>query len=150
MTLHLTDTPSEYTGASGQVAVVTKDEDAIEFIDGLAMNRDEINTGVQWVDGKDIYRKVVVSGGSMVTISNGVNSMNHGIANLDRVLSLNGTLNRDSANVQRPPLNYPQPGAEVWALVTDIDVQIALNDVWTGAGNTLSDPIAIIEYTKTS
>jgi hypothetical protein len=112
------------------------------------MSTEEINTGVQWVDGKDIYRKVIASGGTMVTQSSAVNILNHGIVGFDRLLRLDGCLDRDDGSSQQVPLNYTQPSARVWTLVTSTVIVIGLDDIWSGAGNTLSDPIVIIEYTK--
>ena len=53
---------------------------------------DEKETGMFWVDGKKIYRKVF-----MITYGS---SVNHNINNLDRVVSLYGSYYRNNTYVR--------------------------------------------------
>ena len=108
----------------------------------------ERNTGRKWIDGKAIYRKVISASGDMAT---GVTNYAHGITGLDRLINFSGHCLRDDANTQQTPLPYPSDTSTVIiiTIVDDTNVANGVGTFWTGAGNTLSDPIFILEYTKT-
>jgi hypothetical protein len=84
----------------------------------------EVDTGRTWIDGKTIYRKVITSSGNIST---------------------------DDASTQQIPLPYPSDSATtlIISFADDTNVAVNVGTFWTGAGNTLSDPIFILEYTKT-
>lgn len=102
------------------------------------------DTGRKWHDGKTIWRKMVLAAGAQAP---GTKTYAHGIASIDRVTSLTGFLTRDDAGVSQTPINYPQTGALLWALVDNTNVVVVIDAAYTGAGSTLSDLEVVIEYT---
>ena len=108
----------------------------------------ERDTGRKWIDGSPIYRKVITASGNMAT---GVTNYAHGITGLDRVISCMGFCLRDDANTEQTILPYPSDtsGTLIRTIPDDTNVANGVGTFWTGAGNTLSDPTFILEYTKT-
>lgn len=108
----------------------------------------ERDTGRKWTNGDTIYRKVITSSGAMST---GVTNYPHSITGLKRLLFFEGHATRDDASVQQTPLPYPSTSATIANLpiVDNTNIAVNIGTFWTGAGNTLSDPIFILEYTKT-
>jgi hypothetical protein len=108
----------------------------------------EVDTGRTWIDGKTIYRKVITSSGN---ISTGLTNYAHSITGLARILTFAGHAIRDDASTQQIPLPYPSDSATtlIISFADDTNVAVNVGTFWTGAGNTLSDPIFILEYTKT-
>jgi hypothetical protein len=102
------------------------------------------DTGRKWIDGKTIWRKVVVAAGDQAP---GVISFAHGIPSIDRVVHFHGSLIRDDVTHQQIPLNYPQTDAEIFGQMDDTNVVFSVHAAYTGAGNTLSDLQVVIEYT---
>jgi len=103
------------------------------------------DTGRKWIDGKTIWRKVVSSVGAVTAGS--TQTFAHSIASIDRVVGFEGHMTRDDASSSHYPINYAQLGAEISATVNDTNLSIFLNSAYTGAGNVLSDPQFIIDYT---
>ena len=101
-------------------------------------------TGRKWHDGKEIWRVMVLTAGA---VASGLTNHAHGIASIDRVVKFWGHLKRDDVDNGNYPIDYGQLGAEVISNVDDTNLVIAMNAVYTGAGNTLSDLEAVIEYT---
>ena len=57
---------------------------------GVDYSTSEVNTGVKWIDGKDIYRKVVDLG---ALPNNTTKSVAHGITNISRFIKIEGIAN---------------------------------------------------------
>jgi hypothetical protein len=108
----------------------------------------EQDTGRTWVNGDKIYRKVITSSGAMST---GLTNYAHGITGLKRLIFYEGRASRDDANSQQVPLPYPDTLATtlIIAIVDNTNISVNVGTFWTGGGNTISDPIFILEYTKT-
>ena len=108
----------------------------------------ERDTGRKWIDGTPIYRKVISATGAMAT---GLTNYAHGITGLSRLISLEGFAIRDDGSEQQTSLPYPsaQTDVSIVTICDDTNVASGVGVFWTGAGNTLSDPIFVLEYTKT-
>jgi hypothetical protein len=102
-------------------------------------------TGEKWIDGKDIWRKVISSTGAVTAGS--VQNFAHSISSYDRIVRLEGHVVRDDTGTSQYPVNYPQGSAEIHCNIDDTNIQLFLNSAYTGVGNTLSDPQFIIDYT---
>ena len=108
----------------------------------------ERDTGRKWIDGSPICRKVITASGNMAT---GVTNYAHGITGLSRLIIFSGYCLRDDAASQQVSLPFPSSSVttEITPIVDDTNISVNVGTFWTGAGNTLSDPIFVIEYTKT-
>lgn len=138
---------AQYTTAGGNAVAGTmlrivrlkRGSDSIDYAEDLS-----VDTGRKWIDGKAILRKVITTAGAIAT---GVTTHAHSITTIDRIITLTGFLERDDGAGSHVPINYTQVGAEVASLVDDTNVTLVLNAVYTGAGNILSNPQFVIEYT---
>lgn len=101
----------------------------------------EILTGAVWIDGKEIYRKVISTGALPNATTKNVG---HGITSLGTVISMRGMA--DNATLQRP-LPYAD------ATLTDVveldcsDTNVTLRS--TGDQSAYVASHVIVEYTKT-
>lgn len=100
----------------------------------------EVNTGGTWVDGKPIYRKVIIASGNFAT--NTIISAN-GFSEAETVISLKGIVIR-SDNVIMPIPIYS--GTEYFVSY-EIDASKNLK-LYKGTSITTAKLIAIAEYTK--
>ena len=85
-------------GADDNVTVIEHfisalEQEIIERVQGnnlgnVSYSTDEHLTGANWIDGKPIYRKVVVTGAVPI----GAKLVNHNIVNLDTVVDFKGVL----------------------------------------------------------
>jgi hypothetical protein len=116
--------------------------------DAIDYSTTEHKTGRKWIDGKDVYRKVITASGNMST---GLTNYAHSITGLDRMIEVSGHALRDDAKTQQVPIPYPNDSATTLIIIVPDDTNIAVNvgSFWTGAGNTLSEPRFVVEYTKT-
>ena len=106
----------------------------------------EVNTGKKWIDGKDIYRKVV----EIETLPNATaGNYAHGISNIDDIVDIKGRY-RISGQSQWYPIIYLNSGANFNNSVgisidgTNISIYAGASDrrTWTAK--------IILEYTKSS
>lgn len=105
------------------------------------------DTGRKWIDGKAIWRKVITASGNIAT---GYTNYAHNITSEDRIISLHGICLRDDAANQQILLTTASI-SETIGINTFFDetyITIEVGSAWTGAGSTLSDPIFVLEYTK--
>lgn len=102
----------------------------------------EVNTGGTWVDGKPIYRKVIIASGNFAT--NAIISANS-FSEAETVISLKGIIIR-SDNVIMPIPIYS--GTEYFVSY-EIDASKNLK-LYKGTSITTAKLIAIAEYTKTT
>ena len=109
----------------------------------------EERTGT-WIDGKPIYRKVVV----LTSFTAGETVINHNISNIDKVINVSGFAYRRGGDYEILPTIVP-PNVQS-------DFQISIYDInntrfrlylgrYTTTGNTaLTNLYIIFEYTKTT
>lgn len=105
-----------------------------------AYSTTEMRTGQVWIDGREIYRKVVVTGALPNATTKNVA---HGIVALDEVISVNGMA--DNATVQRP-LPYADATATDIVELDVSDTNITLRSTGDQSGFTAS--FVIVEYVK--
>lgn len=103
---------------------------------------EETATGMYWIDGKPIYRKVIDFG---ALPNNAHKDVNHGISNLGTVVNLYGMANQTNNHV---PIPYVSP------VTLDDQIQLGANDTFIRirADNDKSafTGIVVMEYTKTT
>ena len=116
---------------------------AVKTIDtSVDFSTSEVNTGVKWIDGKTIYRKVIDVG---PLPNSGTEDTPHGIANLDSVISAAGFCDNGSGNYR--PIGYVPDLSN-----SGISIQIAGSYVRikTSISYTTYSGFVILEYTKTT
>ena len=101
----------------------------------------EQKTGQYWIDGKEIYRKVIDFGAlPNATYKN----VQHGISNLDTVVRQFGFTNINGTILPIPAAN-PDPQYSMTLQTTS-----SIVTVMTGTNRTSYNAIIILEYTKSS
>lgn len=118
----------------------------IRGLDGVAEAAEEENTYStderivgKWIDGSDVYEKVVDLGNLPNATSK---SVNHGIENLDKVISMVGVAQSGTSSRTLP---YPSPSSPVYTSVLSTAVSIlTVTDVSDYKG------FMIIRYTKST
>lgn len=119
---------------SEQVGINTSDIQVIK--DGEIYSTSEIKTNKIWIDGKPIYRKVVNLGAR--TYSNGANTINHNISNLDTITF--------SKFVVKMFDNW----YEKWGVFDDVSINSSSILIKTNQELTVQDSFIVLEYTKTT
>lgn len=115
------------------------------YVNGLeTYSTSETNTGKKWIDGKPIYRKVVVI--NNFAVGDNVN-YNHGISNIESVVSCEGTFNFGDGQIYVYPL-ISHSGKILGVIATPTLLLWVGNDSW-GASTTRIHTF-ILEYTKTN
>ena len=103
---------------------------------------DEIDTGMKWIDGKPIYRKVIET---TTALSEGQTSISHGISNFGQITNwiLTNDRNQTFPRVETDTTNNN------WTGISGVD---DTNVVIRVVGTTWSSRkwIIVIEYTKTT
>lgn len=107
----------------------------------------EVKTDNYWIDGSPIYRKVIELG----TLPNsGQKLVNHGISNLDKIVSAQGT-------AYATGVIMPIPNVAVGTQATDLQAQVNLFfpnltqvRIITGTDRSGYTGYLILEYTKSS
>ena len=101
----------------------------------------EVNTGKKWIDGKDIYRKVIDTGS---ITSAGTKNVAHNITNLDKIISFSGYSLRNNDNLFRP-MFYTESQAQLQVYADTTNVRI-----YTSWNPAVDESYVILEYTKSS
>jgi len=151
--LELTDTPSAYTGAAGDVATVNAGETALEFTTPAAgSGLPDLATATEVASGRQVqttgalensYFKLIDLGG----LPNTANKLvAHGIARPFTVVSMWGCAN-DPIGLVSLPLGFVTTGAaanNVMAYVNGVNI-----DITTGTNRiAYTDAYVILEYVK--
>ena len=126
------------------VKIESGDANSVQVVGLHNYSLSETDTGVKWIDGKTIYRKVIDFG---VIPTSTVKNVAHGITDLDTVVLLSGQARYTSVGTRIGiPWNKPNEDDNYIALaIVGDNVSIA-----TTYGYSLYDEIfIIIEYTKT-
>jgi hypothetical protein len=104
----------------------------------------ETNTGMTWIDGKQIYRKVVNFG---VLPNSGTKTVAHGISNLGTVINLYGHIKSTNAGVTTYlPISVSSPFGVQYCMSTSVDNTNV--SIYTGTDRTTHSAVIVIEYTK--
>jgi len=114
---------------------------------GKDLSFEEVNTGVKWIDGKWIYKKVVRTG----TGPNAVGIGHHlNIPNLDQVLRIRGTAANSTDHIGRmaTPLFYTF-GASKHLKYTVSETKLSMATQASANMTQITDEILTILYTKT-
>ena len=103
----------------------------------------EINTGMKWIDGKDIYRRCVDI--SAITSTN-TNIVDVSSWNIQNIISLSGFIKDSYNNINIVPMydsasNYS---------VLFFNGTYLRGRCTIGSGGTITNAYAIVEYTKTN
>lgn len=113
----------------------------------------EVDTGKTWIDGKTIYRKVIATGDLATDFVDNAKSINHGITNLDNVISINciGVFN-DGAKFDFEGYTYYDSVQQAWNV---LNVYINTDSIYlTYKGPTMISNVdssfIILEYTKSN
>ena len=115
-----------------------------QYIDNInTYSTTETNTGKKWIDGKDIYRKVI----SVNNVSVGSSSpINHSISNFGELVSITGVF-YDGNNARQYP-TVQSTGESLNMVVTSTQITFLGNVNWS-ASSTRTHKF-ILEYTKSS
>ena len=107
---------------------------------------EETETGMYWIDGKPIYRKVQ-NLGSFTT--NDTVILPHNITNLDNIISTQGIAKNSSSNIYIDlPYAYNPNNSAVQTISVEVNgsnIKVFCRNIGTGFSG-----FAIIEYTKTT
>ena len=111
---------------------------------GVNYSTSEVKTGAKWIDGSDVYRKVIVKTG---IVSSDGNAIAHGISNLGTIVSMNGYL-YNSAGSQY----FALPRLQTQGLQYCVEPMITPTEVYfhTGSDANFDKGVMILEYTKSS
>ena len=99
---------------------------------------EEINTGKKWIDGKDIYRKVV--GVPNFSVSN--TDVSTGVTNMSEVITIEGSLYR-SGYTRRYPIN------NIYMNEWYVDLSTGIIEISTNNEYVTFRGYIVLEYTKT-
>ena len=95
-------------------------------VDFCSYSLSEVNTGMTWVDGKSIYKKTLRY--NSTAIANNT-SINHNIANMDRVVKIEAHIDDNGYHIQIPSTaNGSANDLGIRANTTNI--QFVGNDSW--------------------
>lgn len=104
---------------------------------GVDYSTEEVNTGVKWIDGKPIYRKVAY----IPKASNG--TVYSGISNIDKIISCLGTIKIGGSKRMYP---FVQSGGGNACAINSYDENsIVFMSAWEA-----TDLYLVFEYTKTT
>lgn len=107
---------------------------------GLNYSTDEIDTGGTWIDGKQVFRKVLNMGELPKT---NVKSVAHGISGLGQVISIHGIATSDTGIQRTIPYVSDTATDAVTLEVSNTSIGIITYSNWTD-----HTAYVVIEYTK--
>ena len=106
----------------------------------------ETKTNKVWIDGKPIYRKVV----QLSNVGRGYIAHNHGITNVDKLITMVGILDDGSTGIRYLP-NVSCDNITLYgASLTDFKKTGTFNTLFGTSIGTTNSVVAIFEYTKTT
>lgn len=120
-----------------------KDSPLSEQVSNLqAYSTTEINTGMKWIDGKLIYRKVINFG---TLPNNGGKSVNTGITDLGEIINIRGYSDNGNQTLPIPHVaTSPQNSIQIACGLNNQQVRITTASDRSSYTNTK----VILEYTK--
>lgn len=119
-----------------------KDTYSCDYINGInTYSTDEVNTGMTWIDGKTIYRKIVDAGSSS---GSGFSTVAHNIANIDTLCEYDAYMYDSSSIYKLPWWNSFSEGNFYKVYVDKTNIQKHCNNNWGFSSR------VIIYYTKTT
>jgi hypothetical protein len=114
----------------------------------------EMDTGKKWIDGKPIYRKVLLASKSDFSSSNHLYAIPTGVSNLENYTHIEARLKRTGDVWNEIPNGFGQATANGWATtINDIlknSISIQIGDNVYNYLETNDSVMVIIEYTKTT
>lgn len=118
-----------------------------KLINKYSTNEERIGT---WIDGKPIYRKVVV----LTSFSAGETIVNHNISNIDKIINVSGFAYRRGGDYEILPTIVP-PNVQSDYQISIYDINDTRFRIYLGryavVANTATENMHIIfEYTKTT
>ncbi len=140
---NIAENANNYTHPANHPASIISQDENNRFVSDY--DTDEHLTGTKWIDGKDIYRKVIDFG---ALPNNDFKAVAHGITDLDQIISITGTTKKTATN-----LIFTIPFAFTDSLNSVISFYINTTNIEckTGIDRTDCDATKIIlEYTKTT
>jgi hypothetical protein len=112
---------------------------------GLSYETGEVRTGGKWIDGRDIYRYVLVK---EITLSGGDEKVGSLPSKIGTLISANGALNK--ADGAAWPVTYAYYGGLTWTVNFDLDadgsIYLRMGSSYSGAHTV----VIILEYTKST
>lgn len=120
--------------------------DKIDFATFADYSTSEVNTGIKWVDGKNIYRKTIYTGN--LPNNDTAKNIPHGISNLDYVIKLEGTYSNNDGTYTFPTQVPSVGGDNTAAIRTFINGNNVV--IHTGMDRHLLSGYVTLYYTKTS
>ena len=133
----------------------TEDSYSCGYINNLVdYSTTETKTGAKWIDGKPIYRKVLLASKSDFSATNHLYAIPNGVSNLKDYTHIEARLKRTSDVWNEIPNGFGVASANGWSVTinditkTSISIQIG-NDTYYYL-ETDNSVIVIIEYTKTT
>ena len=106
---------------------------------GIDYSMTEQDTGLKWVDGKNIYQKTIY-----VTTAGGVSNINHDIVDIDKCISITGTcLYQGTTQLILPYVSISSDYNICLGNVTSTTFMIQ-----TGGSISVTDIYVTIQYTK--
>ena len=119
------------------IIAITDDE-----VDHNHYSTDEVETGMYWIDGKPIYRKVIDCGPLPLSTTK---TVSHGVASLGAVVNINGISTNPTGSIPIPYLSISG--------TTNVILYSTSTDIIIGTNSDLSsftDTKVIFEYTKST
>ena len=102
----------------------------------------EVNTGLKWIDGKPIYRKVVAFG---ALPNSTYKSINHNISNIDFILKVEGVTTDGTYYFEIPRAGIPNAYmVDLYTTKTKITIETSIDC------SAYTTTYVILEYTKTT
>lgn len=113
----------------------------------LTYSTDEVNTHKKWIDGKDIYRKMITAS----ITGTGQQNVAHNIINLDNVVKCDGVIKVGTNEWFILPMSGPTDNISGYGLsIQSINTTNILVFSGSNMGSTTRTLYAILEYTKTT
>jgi hypothetical protein len=100
----------------------------------------EVKTDKKWIDGKDIFRKVLPTG---ALLNSSTKVVAHGISSIDTVVNLYGSVDNGSGTILRLPFTSTNALAQIAVTVSGDNINFGV-----GTDRTAFSGHLVIEYTK--
>ncbi len=106
---------------------------------------DEQKTGVNWIDGRAVYRKTVNTGEVAESTNN---QTAHGISNLRDVIHIEGATVYDASPNDHRPLPYSTKNGTIAVYVDDTNINVDCTNWNLGTPTEFEDSYVTVYYTK--
>ena len=130
---------------NGALICITDDE-----VDHNHYSTDEVETGMYWIDGKKIYRKVIET--TSPTSAN-TDAAIYTFNGVDSFINISGYIINTSYTTfnQFMPINWARPGIDTYVTISNDNIKtLSIKQYCSNSGYTNKSEKIIIEYTKTT